>query len=273
MTTKIMTAAAAVALMIACPSFAAELRPDQQEAVEKMLAQMEPSMREPFRTQIEQSVAMLTKEQVAALVASMESDGAGEAEAETYEEEEAPVLSPEDYAYNRKQFEPAIRKSWAAQKAFDDHVDAELAAKCPGRDQYAVFGSAVRYEVRQLAPNWPRASVSADTDVTVLAASYAPQDGRYDFDFSDVRTRYDAAAVDRAIAKACGDWTKLAAEFHAKASAQFKADDLDGAYKTEQQYGPKVTPIETELDAALNREAPAANNAVFMALMNGTRVK
>lgn len=272
MTTRIMTAAAAVALMIAGPSFAADLRPDQKEAVEKMLAQMEPSTREPFRAQIEQSVAMLTREQVAALVASMESGG-GEGEAESYEEEAPTVLSPEDYAYNRKQFEPAIRKSWAAQKAFDDHVAAALAAKCPGRDRYAVYGSAVRYEVRQLAPNWPRASVSADTDVTVLAGSYAPQDGRYDFDFSEVRTTYDAAAVDTAIAKACADWTNVAAEFHAKASVQFKANDLDGAYKTEQQYGPKVAPIETELEAVLNREAPAANYAIFTALQNGTRVK
>lgn len=273
MTTRIMTAAAAVALIIAGPAFAAELRPDQEHAVEKMLAQMEPSMREPFRAQIEQSVAMLNEEQVAALVASMESDGGGEGETETYEEEEAPVLSPEDYAYNRKQFEPAIRKSWAAQKAFDDHVDAALAAKCPGRDRYAVFGSGARYEIRQLSPNWPRASVSADTDVTVLAGSYAPQDGRYDFDFSDVRTSYDAAAVDAAIAKACADWTSVAAEFHARASAQFKANDLDGAYKTEQQYAPKVTPIETELEAVLNREAPAANYAIFTALQNGTPAK
>ncbi|MCK5748585.1 MAG: hypothetical protein KAH44_20390, partial [Oricola sp.] len=126
---------------------------------------------------------------------------------------------------------------------------------------------------RELAPHWPRASVSADTDVTVLAGSYAPQDGRYNFDFSDVRTTYNAAAVDKAIAKACADWTKVASEFHTKASAQYKADDLNGAYRTEQEYGPKVTPIEIALDAVLNAEAPAANNALFTALMNGTPAK
>lgn len=251
---------------------AAELRPDQKDLVEKMLAQMEPSMREPFREQFEQSVAMLSEEQVKAVMAGMEED-AGSGDEAYYEEPEAPVLSPEDYAYNRKQFEPVIRKSWAAQKAFDEHVEGALTKQCPGRDEYAVFGAAVRYEVRELAPSWPRASVSADTDVTVLAGSYAPQDGRYDFDFSEVRTSYNAAAVDKAIEKACADWTKVASEFYARASAQFKADDLDGAYRTEQEYGPKVTPIESALETVLNREAPAANNAIFTALMNGTPAK
>ena len=68
--TAILPFAALFALTVS-PACAAELRPDQKAAVEKLLAGMEPSMREPFRAQIEQSVAMLNKEQVAALVASM----------------------------------------------------------------------------------------------------------------------------------------------------------------------------------------------------------
>ncbi|WP_428407752.1 hypothetical protein [Hyphococcus sp.] len=273
MNTTIMTAVAAAAILIALPSSAAELRPDQKEAVEKMLAQLEPSMREPMRAQIEQSVAMLNKEQVAMLVASMEDadNGAQEMTDESVEEE-APAASPEDLAYNKKQYEPVIRANWQAQKSFDAFVDGELAAKCPSRDQYAVFGSGYRYELRQLAPNWPRASDNVDADVAILSGSYAPQDGRYQFDFSKVRTSYDKAKVSAAVASACAQWTKEAAAFHAKAKPLQAAEDFNGLHALEQSSHAKVEPIEAALNEVLEAQAPAGDYALYTALQNGQRI-
>ncbi|WP_375205238.1 hypothetical protein [Hyphococcus sp.] len=271
-TTIIMTAVAAAALSIAYPSAAADLRPDQKQAVEKMLAQLEPSMREPMRAQIEQSVALLNKEQVAMLVASMEESDSGAQEMTDEIIEEEPTASPEDLAYNRQQYEPVIRANWQAQKSFDNFVDAELAAKCPSRDRYAVYGSGYRYELRQLAPNWPRASNNVDADVAILSGSYAPQDGRYQFDFSKVRTSYDKQAVSAAVAKACAEWSKEAAAFQAKAKPLQAAEDFDGLFALERSAQGKVEPIESTLNEVLNVQAPAADYALYTALQNGRRV-
>ncbi len=268
----IMTAAAAAALLLGFPASAADLRPDQKEAVEKMLAQMEPSLREPFRAQIEESVAMLNEAQIASLVANME-DGASSETPESDDLETETTLSPEDLAYNRKQYEPAVRASWTAQKEFDDFADAELAAACPGRDKYAVFGSGFRYELRELSPHWPRASANPDTDVMVLGASYAPQDGRYDFDFSIVRLGFDKPTVSSAIAKACADWTKEAAAFKTKAQAFVDTENFDAAYALERSASGRVAPIEETLNRVLSEQAPAADYALFTALQNGRRVK
>ncbi len=273
MKTTIMTAVAAAAMLTALPSAAADLRPDQKQAVEKMLSQLEPSMREPMRAQIEQSIAMLNKEQVAMLVASMEESDSGAQEmTDEIIEEDAPAASPEDLAYNKKQYEPAIRANWQAQKSFDAFVDGELAAKCPSRDQYAVYGSGYRYELRALSPNWPRASDNVDADVAILSGSYAPQDGRYQFDFSKVKTSYDKASVSAAVAKACGAWSKEAAAFQTKAKPLQAAEDFDGLFALEQSAQGKVEPIESALDEVLKVQAPAGDYALYTALQNGRRL-
>lgn len=271
MKTAIASFAAFVAVL--APAAAADLRPDQKVLVEKMLAGMEPSMREPMRAQIEQSVAMLNKEQTAAVMASMTDDGASDAAAEPQEEEPAVTASPEDLAYNRAQFEPAIRKNWQAQKAFDDFVDAEMAAKCPDRHKYAVVDGPARYELRALSPNWPRASQNVDIDVAVFAGSYAPQDGRYKFDFSKVRTSFDKAAVSSAISEACAAWTREAAAFQPKVRALVDAGDSQGAFAFDRAAAAKVRPIEEPLETLLNEQAPSADYALVNALMNGERVK
>ena len=268
MKTAILPFAALFALTVS-PACAAELRPDQKAAVEKLLAGMEPSMREPFRAQIEQSVAMLNKEQVAALVASMGEN----APAEPEEEKQAAAASPEDLAYNRAQFEPAIRRNWEAQKAFDTFVDGEMAAKCPDRHVYAVVDGPARYELRPLSPTWPRASGDVETDVTVIAGSYAPQDGRYDFDFSEVRTSFDKGAVSAAIAKACADWAREGAAFQAKARALVDAGKDEAAFELERAAYGKADAIETPLNAVLGEQAPSANYALINALMNGRPAK
>ncbi len=259
---------AAFCALAAAPAAAADLRPDQKAAVEKLLAGMEPSMREPFRAQIEQSVAMLNKEQVAALVASM-----GESAPAESEEEPAAAASPEDLAYNRAQFEPAVRANWKAQKEFDTFVDGEMAAKCPDRHAYAVVDGPARYELRALSPNWPRASQNVETDVMVIAGSYAPQDGRYDFDFSEVRTAFDKGAVTAAVAKACAGWTREAAAFQAKVRGMVDAGNDQGAFDYERASYAKVDAIEAPLNAVLGEQAPSANYALFNALMNGRRAK
>lgn len=263
----------AVLALALAPAASAELRPDQKVLVEKLLAGMDPSMREPMRAQIEQSIVMLTEDQTAAVMAGMTDDATYDAADEPQEDESDVTASPEDLAYNRAQFEPVIRANWRAQKDFDDFTDAALNEKCPERDKYAVFGSGYRYELPPLAPNWSRASWNVDSDVSVLSGSYAPQDGRYDFDFSKVKTSFDKAAVASAVAGACAGWAKEAAAFQTKARALVNAGDFDGAFKLEQASSGKVSAIVTPLETTFNAQAPAADRALYTALQNGRRLK
>lgn len=266
---------ATAALVYAGAGFAADLRPDQRAAVEKILAGVDPSMREAMRPQIEQSVAILSPEQVAKLIGNVDKNAARAAAPKEAPrpKRSARKASAEDLAYNRAQYEPAIRRNWQSQKAFDDFVDAELKAKCPDRDKYAVFGPAERYELRPLSPEWPHASWNADTDVQVLGSSRVPQDGRYDFDFSKVRTDFDKRAVASAIANACAEWSKQAAAFQQKASTHMKSNQSSAAFKLERSASAKVDRIEDRLEAVLNMQAPSANHALLEALRSAKRVK
>lgn len=258
---------AAGAACFASAAVAAELRPDQKAAVERILADIDPSMREAARPQVEQSVAMLSREQVAMFIAGLDAKPAP-APAPKPASAAKRQASPADLDYNRRQYEPAIRKSWQAQKAFDDFVDAQMAAKCPDRHRYAVVDGPARYELRALTPNWPRASWNVETDVAVLGSSYAPQDGRYDFDFSGVRTGFDKAAVSSAVGRACAAWTKEAAAFQAKARALVDAKNNKGAFEHERESAVRVAPIEAALNDVLGAEAPSANHALILALQN-----
>jgi hypothetical protein len=264
----------AAALLLAMPfAAAADLRPDQKAAVDKILATMEPSMRQMVRPQMEQSISMMTPEQVAMFVAS--ATAGQERQQEAVEEESSSEASPEDLAYNRAQIEPVLRKHWKAKKEFDEFVDAELAAKCPNPDKYAVYREVERYELMPVGANWHRAHDHMETEVQIIAGTYPPQDGRYDFDFSKVRMTFDKSAVSSAIEKACADWTKEAIAFKEKASKLMYAGDSDAAFKLERAAGSKVSAINSGLEAALNEQAPSANyNAAMMeALQNPKRVK
>lgn len=250
-----------------------DLRPDQQAALDKIMATVDPSMREMVRPQIEQSIRYLNPEQVAMFVAAAAASGSRQQEsAPEPEEREA---TPEDLAYNRAQYEPAMRKHWQARKAFDDFVDAELEAKCPNRDKYAVYREAERYEMMPLSPQWQRASNNADLDVQVVGSAYAPKDGRYDFDFSKVKMTFNKDAVAKAIAKACADWTKEAAAFKQQAGALMSSDQSEAAFQLEQSAGAKVQPIADALTKALEAESPAGNynSAMTSALQNPKPVK
>jgi hypothetical protein len=258
-------------------AYAGELRPDQKAAVEKILATVDPSMREMVRPQIEQSIAYMNPQQVAMFV-----DGAAKQAASNNAAKQAPVketpkreATPEDLAYNRAQYEPAMLKHWQAKKSFDDFVDAELKAKCPNRDKYAVYREAERYELMELNPDWQRASWNADAEAQVIGSTYAPKDGRYKFDFSKVRMSFNKDTVSSAIAKACADWTKEAAAFKEKASALMNSGQSDAAHRFEGTASAKVGAIENALKAVLDAEGPAGNlnSAMMDALQNPQPVK
>lgn len=238
-----------------------------------MLQQMEPQMRPMFRAQLEATVAMMTPEQVKQFMAGMASNNSGSVSQE--EPESAASVSPEDLEYNRKQYEPVMRKHWAAKKAFDDYVDAELKAKCPSPDAYAVYRSAERYDLMPVEANWLRAGQSADAEIQIIGSSYVPQDGRYDFDFSKVRMTFDRQAVSAAIEKACAAWTKEAVVFKRKAGELMFANKSNEALAYERATNGKVSAINEELTKAIDALSPASNSNMEMmnALMNPRRVR
>jgi hypothetical protein len=260
---------------VALVSFAhaGDLRPDQKAAIEKVLATIDPSMREAVRPQVEQSIAYLSPAQVEMFLTG--ATAKNEAPEATPAEEEKRTATPEDLAYNRAQYEPVLRKHWQAKKGFDDFVDAELQAKCPNRDQYAVYREAERYELMELSPQWQRAADNQEAEVQVWGSTYVPQDGRYKFDFSKVKMTFNKETVSNAIAKACGDWAKEAAAFKQKAAAMMNSGDSGAAHKLEGTASSKVGPIAAALNAVLDAESPAGsyNMALLDALQNPKPIK
>jgi hypothetical protein len=263
-----------LALASAATLAQAGLKPYQQDALTKILNTMDPQMRQMMRPQLEQTLGMLDEAQVQMLLASMEADSSGtESNDDDYVEEEAPVASEADLEFNRQQYDPAIRKSWQAAKSYDDFVDAELASACPATNQFAVYGSGWRYEIYPPNLTWPRASNSVDTDVQILGASYAPQDGRYGFDFSGVTGSFDKAAVEQAIASYCKDFQATGEAFMSEAKSGMKDDFLPGGYELEQKYNGIVSRYVQKLESVIQAQAPTANNALYLALLNGELVE
>lgn len=266
--------AAASAIAVSIGAFAEEpLRKDQEELLAMMMDQIDPAMRDQVRPQMRASVAAMNEQQVAMVKQGMVEQKAAQNEAPEPEPDEEPkTASPQDLAYNKAQYEPVIRANWAAQKAFDDHVDAAIEKQCPTRDSVSVYGAGFSYEIYPLPVNWIRGSDSADNAVAVLGASYAPQDGRYKFDFSDVRTSHDKAKVDAAIATACAEYKRVGAEWKAAAQAKVDADDHDGAYKLQGSGFGKLEKVAAPLNEVLAAEAPNGNYALYTALQNGERI-
>ena len=274
MSKSIFPNAVLVALSFTACASAAELRPDQEAAIEKILATVEPSAREMARPMIEESIAALPPEQVAMMVA-----GAAKNSASTQVNQATPlkpkrVATPEDLAYNRAQYEPALLKHWEAKRAFDKFVDAELVARCPNRDTYAVYREVERYELMALSPQWQRATDYSNAEVDSYGKTYPPKGGRYDFDFSKVRMTFDKAAVSNAISKACADWTTQAAAFKEKAQALMNSGQSQAAHNLERSASSKVSAINESLQAALIAQSPAGeyNEAMFEALRKPNRV-
>ena len=255
------------------PTGAIKLRPDQQRAIELALQSVEPAMRPMAREQLATSFGMMSEVQIAMVIAQMQAN-ASDARAEP---EPAPaadaVATPEDLAYNRAQFEPVIRKHHAVQTRFDNFANARLAAYCPGRDQYARFGSAWRYEQGQFTMPSALATWNVETNVQVASEAYAPQDGRYQFDFSKVRMTFDEKAVDAAIKDICDQVHAAGRDFLAKVDPVIAREDWDGAFKLEQWAQGRLEPIRSQLTAKFDKLSPGDFTEIQLALMNGKRVK
>lgn len=252
---------------------AAQLAPYQQSALDRILATMDAESQQYARPQLEAMLATMNEAQVNLVLQSM----LEQAPDNPQDEEESTgsyddVASPEDLEYNRRQYEPALRDAWGAAKAFDEYVDATLAARCPAAGAYAVFGSAWRYEPMPMQPYWTRASDSADIDVQVLGSSYAPQDGRYMFDFSAARNDFDRRAVDGAIARACNEYRAIGEEFQAAARRGISNDFLPDGDALENAANARVSPLVAALGEQLQGLAPTGNTVILNALLNGTRV-
>lgn len=252
----------------------AGLQPFQEDALAKILSTMDPQMRQAMRPQLEQTLSMLDESQVQMLLASMEADASGTgADEDEFIDEDVPVASEADLEFNRRQYEPVIRKSWQAQKQFDDFVDAELVNSCPPAEKFAVFGSGWRYEIYPPSVTWTRASNGADLNVQIIGASYAPQDGRYSFDFSEVRYSFDEASVRDAIAGFCKSYEATGEAFMREAKNGLDDDFLPGGYELEQKYNGMMSKSVQQLESVLQAQAPEANNAIFMALLNGEQIE
>ena len=258
------------------------LEPYQQEALDAILANVEGASRPMVRAQFEPMLATMSPAQVQMMldgIAAAEAEDAGDdsgadsgAGDDGSDERSEAVASPEDLAYNRAQYEPVIRALWDAQKDFDTFVTDGIAKDCGEPGAFAVFGHGWQYELWPMSPTWTRASDSPDLDVEILGTSYAAQDGRYRYDFSAVRTSFDRQAVGSAVSAACAEYTVLGQAFVADARARVVDDMLPAGEALEGTVNAQAAPIRQRLEAELEAQAPAANGALFQALLNGERV-
>lgn len=222
-------------------------------------------MRPSFRADFEKLAGGMSPDEVRAVLTSA---GIDPNSPPPKDESDAVVATAEVAEYHRKQYEPVYRASWNAQKAFDDLVAAQLESNCPDRHRYAIVMGPARYEVPQFSPA-PLASWNADNDLKIFAG-IAPQDGRYDFDFSGVKTTFDPAKVTAVIAEACEAWTALAADFYARAKPLQDAGNGQAVENLERSAQAKFYPLAEKLEAALKAEGPSNNEPFFLALANGT---
>jgi hypothetical protein len=255
-----------------------KLRPDQKYLVELAIAGVEPAQRPFIYEQMAKTYAGYNEAQTAQMIAALEANASAEQKAIAVKasRNDGPVegtLSAADFEFNRAQYEPVIRKHWEAQKKFDDFVNAKLAAYCPSRDAVARWGSAWRYELVTFKTPHRTASDRADIDVQVMGSAYAPQDGRYTFDFSKVRYTFDERATEAAIKEGCAAYAAKGREFLAKLDPMIARQDWNGAFKLEQASMAPVNPIREKLDARLAELSPGAGYPVMMALQNGRKAK
>lgn len=263
-----------VCLLLATAVLAqAALQPYQQRALEQILATMDPQVQAMMRPQLEQTLAILSESQVEMMLASMAEDGTSDGDDDsTAASDAAPVMSDEDRAWNRSQYEPALRSAWAADKAFDDFVDSRLQSSCPASGSYAVWGQAWRFEVMPFAPSWSRSSDTVDSYVQILGESYAPQDGRYRFDFPNFSKGFDREVVASSIGKACDDYRRIGEEFMTAAEQQVSDSTLQAGPAIENRANGLAAKVQQELESVLLQHAPDAKSAVLLAMINGQRL-
>jgi hypothetical protein len=99
--------------------------------------------------------------------------------------------------------------------------------------------------------------------------SYAPQDGRYEFDFSAVKQDFDRNAVEGAIAAACRDYAAIGEAFMSDAQNRISEDRLDEGGAIEGAANGRLGAVRETLEAALVAHAPAGDGALLRALMEG----
>lgn len=178
----------------------------------------------------------------------------------------------DDRAFMKAQYEPVIRKHHAAQRAFDAFYNMKIAEYCPARDQYTRFGSAWRYEQGQFVQPSALASWNVETNVLVTDEAYAPQEGRYRFDFSKVRMTFDEAKVDAEIKSACERVHAAGRDFLAKIDPVIAQKDWENAFKLEGWAKGRLSPIRHDLKVAMDKLSPGDFSEIQLALMNGARV-
>jgi hypothetical protein len=250
-----------------------KLRPDQQRAIEAALKDVEPAMRPMAREQLAKTFASFSEPQIAMMMAKMEANRKVEAaQPVAVKEEPKRPATPEELAYNRAQFEPVIRKHHAVQKRFDEFANAKLTAYCPGREDYARFGSGWRYEQGEFMQPSALATWNVDSNVEIAAQAFAQEGGRYAYDFSKVRMTFDEKAVDAAIKQACDQVRARGKEFIAKVDPLLAKKDWDGAFLVEGSARGKLEPIRAELKAKFDKISPGDFTEIQMAMMNGKPV-
>ena len=252
---------------------AVKLRPDQERAISLMLADIDPTMRAAAREGLAKSIAHLGEAQVALMVSKLaENKAAAAAEPAPVTYVETPA-TPEDIAFMKAQYEPLMRKHHAAQVAFDNLVNATVAAHCPASGVYARYGAGWRHELGQFMMESALGANDVNIRVTVAGEAYMPKDGRYKFDFSKVKTGFDKAAVEAAIKTACGKVHAVGKAFLAKVDPLIAKEDWDGAYKAESAANYALEPIRAELQAAYDKIGPGDIGVFQLAMMSGVRVK
>jgi hypothetical protein len=255
-----------------------KLRPDQQKLVEISVANVEPAHRAIAYEQMAKVVAPYNEAMIAQMMsaANKNLDGqkkqaAAEKAAKAKELPERQVTA-EDKAFMRAQFEPVMRKHHAAQVEFDKLVNAKVDAYCPKSGVYARYGSGWRYEVGQFMMESALGANKIDDRVNIAGEAYMPTDGRYQFDFSKVRTTFDKGAVEAAIKSGCDKVHATGKAFLAKVDPIIARKDWDGAFKAEGSANAALEPIRSELQAAYDKLGPRDISEIQLAMMNGKRI-
>lgn len=209
---------------------------------------------------------------IAAVFLSPKSGEAQTANAMSMTSTVAASETADDAAFMQAQYEPVIRQHHAAQKAFDAFFNAKVDAYCPSRDQYARYGAGWRYEQGQFGTPSALASWNVETDIVVTHDAYAPQEGRYRFDFSKVRMAFDETKVEAEIKIACERLHAAGRDFLAKVDPVIAQKDWDTAYKLEHWAQGRRDMIHRQLQAVVSELSPGDFTEIQLALMNGAKV-
>jgi hypothetical protein len=278
MLSRILAAACVAAIFFAVPATAAELKPFQKEALEILIKALPEEHKAAARAQFEQILAPMNEMQVAMMVSAAQQAMAeddteeGAAGDEDYSDTAEQVATPEDLAFNEKQYEPVVHKLWQASRDCDLYVEETLADNMSG-ETYAAWGLAWRYDLPAMRLGDLHTTPSTYENFAMTFRGMAPQDGRYTFDFSHVKTSCDRAAIEAAVKAAYADYDKLGRAFVPEVKAAAEADDFSKADAIVAKASAKVAMIVKRLEQAVAEHRPNGSEALLQALMYGKRVQ